>query len=248
MRTAKAPPLRRTFGRCFNLVVGDADLGAEGVELRLARLELSLLEVVTAVGMLVGELAGRDDLVLTTAGVVEEALEHGWQVLVGVPEQDSTGIVVDSRFADPVALADAAPAAVANAVKETGAAVGAFYAVHDDWVRLQASVGYPDGVIEEFAQFPITAELPAAVAARAQRPLWFNTREEIVETYPHLRSAHEETEAPLGEQGVQGAVVPLIAKAEVVAVAIIGFTPSRNTTSTMRLDTVRRRLAASFDR
>src|SRR3954465_14384871 len=86
------------------------------LELRLARLELSLLEVVTAVGMLVGELALRDDLVLTTPRGVEGALEHGGQALVGVPEHDVTGIVVESRFADPAALADAAPQAVATAV------------------------------------------------------------------------------------------------------------------------------------
>jgi hypothetical protein len=220
----------------------------DALELRLARLELSLLEVVTAVGMLVGELALRDDLVLKTPSVVERALEHGWQALVGVPDQASGGIVVDSGLADPAALAEAAPAAVAAAVHDTGAAVGAFYAVVGDQVRLLASVGYPAGVMDAFAEFPVTAALPAATAVREQRPLWFDTREEIVDTYPHLRDAHEETEAELGDRGVRGAVVPLVAAGSIVAVVIIGFTAATTGPSSTLLDGVRLRLAASLRR
>ena len=133
-------------------------------------------------------------------------------------------------------------------MNDTGAAVGAFYCVRNGQVRLLASVGYPAGVMEEFAEFPVTAELPAAIVAREQRPLWFDTRDEIVESYPHLRDAHEETEAALGRQGVQGAVVPLIADGDCVAVAIIGFTAHTTGTSTTRLDAVRMRLSASLNR
>src|SRR3954447_8150256 len=170
------------------------------LELRLARLELTLLEVVTAVGMLVGELSLRDDLVLTTPGAVEEALEHGWQALVGVPQaEDARGITVNERFADDRLLAEAAPAALDRAIADTGAAVGAFYAIADGEARLLASTGYPAGVMDAYERFPVTADLPAATVARNGRPLWFGAREQIVETYPHLRDAHEETEAALGE-------------------------------------------------
>lgn len=215
------------------------------MELRLARLELTLLEVVTAVGMLVGELSLRRDLVLTTPSAVEEALEHGWQALVGVPEQPETGVVVDERFADADLLAEAAPDALATAVEATGAAVGALYAVDAGDAQLLASVGYPDGVMDAYARFPVTADLPAAIAARTRRPLWFGTREQIVETYPHLRDAHEETEAALGEDAMQGAVVPLVVHGDVVAVAIIGFTQAGGTDAS-RLDAVRMRLSASL--
>src|SRR3954468_2461986 len=169
------------------------------LELRLARLELSLLEVVTAVGMLVGELGLRGDLVLTTPKAVEEALEHGWQTLIGLPDQDAPGLVVDARFADRRRLAAAAPDALAGAVEATGAAVGALYTVEGNGLKLAASVGYPDGVMDEYAQFGGEADLPAATAGPTHRALWFGTREQIVETYPHLRKAHERTEVALGE-------------------------------------------------
>src|SRR3954467_8708508 len=131
------------------------------LERRLARLELTLLEVVTAVGMLVGELGLRSDLVLTTPKAVEEALEHGWQALLGVPEQAATGVTVDRRFADRTRLSEEAPSALGGADEETGAAVGALYAVDDTELRLLASVGYPPGVMDAFARFPVTSDLPA---------------------------------------------------------------------------------------
>jgi hypothetical protein len=212
----------------------------------LVRLELTLLEVVTAVGMLVGELGLRNDLVLTTPKAVEEALEHGWQALLGVPEQADVGVTVDSRFADRTRLAEEAPGALAGAVEATGAAVGALYAVDDAELRLLASVGYPDGVMDAFARFPITSDLPAAAAARAHTPIWFGSREQIVETYPHLRDAHEVTEEALGEVAVEGAVVPIVAAERVIAVAIIGFTQGDDQDDAARFDAVRLRLASSL--
>src|SRR3954463_8337817 len=90
------------------------------LERRLARLELTLLEVVTAVGMLVGELGLRNDLVLTTPKEVAEAPEHGWQALLGVPEQAALGVTVDRRFADRTQLSAETPTALAGAVEATG--------------------------------------------------------------------------------------------------------------------------------
>src|SRR3954467_9806868 len=87
------------------------------VDARLTQLELTLLEVVTALGMLVGELALRDDLVLTTPSEVEEALEHGWQTLVGVPlPQNVDVIAADAHWAEPVRLAEAAFATLRRAM------------------------------------------------------------------------------------------------------------------------------------
>lgn len=217
------------------------------LEVRLARLELTLLEVVTAVGMLVGELALRDDLTLTTPDAVENALEHGWQALVGArPGHDSFGVTIDGRFAAPEELAAAGPPALERAVVDTGAAVGAFYAITGDEAALLASHGYPDDVIQSFARFPLSADLPAATAARTRRPLWFGAREQILDTYPHLRDVHEETEAELGLDDVQGAVVPLVANGDVVGVAIVGFGRGDAAPDASRLQAVRHRLSASL--
>jgi len=237
-----------TADGCLNTDVaeGGQPRGIEDVERRLARLELTLLEVVTAVGMLVGELGLRSDLVLTTPKAVEEALEHGWQALLGVPEQPAAGVTVDRRFAERTRLSEEAPTALAGAVEETGAAVGALYAVDDAELRLLSSVGYPPGVMDAFARFPISSDLPAAAAARGRTPIWFGSREQIVETYPHLRDAHEVTEEAIGEFAVEGAVVPIVAAERVIAVAVIGFTQGQGQDDASRLDAVRLRLASSL--
>jgi len=220
----------------------------EQINARVAQLELTLLEVVTALGMLVGELALRDDLVLTTPGAVEEALEHGWQSLVGVPPpQDADVIVADAHWADASRLAEAAPATLRRAMDDTGAAVGAVYAIEHDQARLVAHLGYPDGVMEDFETFGLDADLPVAMAARTRRPLWFGERAAIVESYPHLRDAHEATEVELGQSAVQGAVVPLVAGDGVAAVVILGFTTARASEEGSRLNALRRRIAAALE-
>jgi hypothetical protein len=228
------------------VTAGDDDV--KQMSERLAQLELTLLEVVTALGMLVGELALREDLDLTTPGVVEEALEHGWQSLVGVPPPRSADIVfADARWADPARLGEAAPAALRRAMDATGASVGAVYSIGEDDARLLASFGYPDGVMEAFARFPLDAELPVAAVARTRRSLWFGERREIVDSYPHLRDAHEETEVALGQTAVQGAVVPLFADDRVAAVVILGFTVDGASPDPSRLQAVRQRIAAALD-
>jgi hypothetical protein len=220
----------------------------ERITNRVAQLELTMLEVVTALGMLVGELALRDDLVLTTPGAVEEALEHGWQTLVGIPApQDADVIVADSHWADIERLAEAAPATLRRAMDDTGASVGAVYAIEHDQVRLLAHYGYPEGVMEAFETFGLEADLPAATAARTRRPLWFGERAAIVESYPHLRDAHEATELELGQTAVQGAVVPLVAGDAVAAVVILGFTTDRASDDASRLHALRLRIAAALE-
>jgi hypothetical protein len=220
----------------------------ERINSRVAQLELTMLEVVTALGMLVGELALRDDLVLTTPGAVEEALEHGWQTLVGVPApQDTDVIVADAHWADPERLAEAAPGTLRRAMDDTGASVGAVYAIEHDQVRLLAHYGYPDGVMEAFDTFGLEADLPVSTAARTRRPLWFGERAAIVESYPHLRDAHEATEVELGQSAVQGAVVPLVAGDAVAAVVILGFTTEGASRDVARLHALRLRIAAALD-
>jgi GAF domain len=219
--------------------------GADELELRLARLELTLLEVMTAVGMLVGELALRDDLALSTAGTVENALEHGWQDLVGArAARETFGVTIAARAVSD--FLGTGRSALERAVTDAGAAVGALYDVRGGEGRLVAAIGYPDDVIDGFAHFPLTADLPAATAVRTRRPIWFGRREQILDQYPHLQTAHEETEAKMGADNVQGAVVPLVAAGEVVAVAIIGFATGEASPDASRLEAVRRRLAASF--
>lgn len=193
-------------------------------EARIARLELAMLELVTALGMLVSELAGRDDLALSSAGEVERALDHGWSTLVGDAFR-----AVEPVPGDLAAIAGSngwAPDALRRAMASTGAAVGAVYEVPEVGGRamLVASEGYPDEVMEDFRVISLDAELPVSVVARTGRPLWFRERGEIIEQYPHLADAHELTEEALGAPGVQGAVVPLTLGGRVWAVILVGFT------------------------
>lgn len=215
---------------------------------RLDQLELTLLEVVTALGMLVGELALREDLSLEKPGVVEEALERGWQTLFGAAVDRSDLTDARPEWADPVRLAAVAPDALADAMEATGAAVGAVYAVDDDAraIRVLAWAGYPAEVMAAFSSFSLDAELPAADAARSRQALWFAERGEILEQYPHLRDAHEETEAALGTAGVQGAVVPLLAGDRVAAVVLLGFTVDAASPDPERLHAVRERITRAL--
>ena len=190
--------------------------------LRVAELDLTLREVVAALGMLVSELATRDDLALSQPEVVEHALERAWAAL-GAPAPTSEARRAPA-WADAARLAALGPDALGEAVAASGAAVGALYAVGASGLHLVASVGYPDGVMEEFADFPPDAALPAAEAARTRRPIWFDEREAILRAYPHLRDAHEQTEEALAQTATQGAVIPLLHELRPRAVVIIGFT------------------------
>ena len=250
------PP--RAQSRWFNVRVQPDGTGHEVATLatRLAQLELTLLEVVTALGMLVGELALRDDLVLTTPEAVEQALERGWQTLVGVPVEHAPPVaggpagarglrLVEDR--EPARLAELAPRALSGAMAETGAAVGAIYAVAADSLELLASAGYPQGVMEQFASVPLSADLPVAAVARSRMPLWFAERGEIVDRYPHLLEAHEQTEAAIGQQGVQGAVVPYFVGERVAAVVLVGFGIDAASPDAGRLNAVRQRIERAID-
>src|SRR4051812_28846564 len=141
---------------------------------RLEALELTLLEVVTALGMLVGELALREDLALEKPEVVEEALERGWQTLFGSTLEAELAAVPE--WANEERLRQIGPGALAAAMDETGAAVGAVYAVGGGSARLVTSAGYPPGVMEQFATIPLDADFPVCAAARTATPLWFSQR------------------------------------------------------------------------
>lgn len=204
--------------------------GGDTVDGRLARLERTLLEVVTALGVLVGELGTRSDLGLQATPLVEDALERGWQTLFGAALEAS-----DLR------TPDAAPgAALARAMRRTGAAVGALYAARGPAgpLELVAHAGYPPGVMERFRVVELTDDLPVAAVARTRRPLWFAEREEIVERYPHLRDAHEETELRLARPGVQGAVLPLLDGDRLLSVVIVGFTADAASADARHADAV----------
>ena len=221
------------------------NIGADPVVERLARLELTLLELVTTLGLLVSEVAQRMDVELERPELVEGALERAWQTLFdpGRPQPGSAAArEVVGDWASPARLVDAAPAALQEAMNDTGAAVGAIYAIADDSAQLVAFDGYPHEVMQEFRSVPLDADLPVAAAARARRPLWFAARTQIIERYPGLRQAHEQTEQMLGATDVQGAVVPLLTGDRVRAVVLLGFTSAEQ----RNLGEVRRRIVRAI--
>ena len=228
------------------MVEGATNDEVETIAARVEQLELSLLEVVTALGLLVADLAGRRDLALERGGVVETALANGWQTLIAqaedaAPPAGAPPPRVGPEWADAEQLARLAPSALSEAVASTGAAVGAVYGVEPDGsARLLASLGYPPDVMTHFALLPPDADLPVSEVIRSGRPLWFAQRQEIVDAYPHLREAQERTERALGAQDVQGAVVPLAASDRVAAVVIVGF--AGDVRAAHELDVVRARV------
>ena len=212
---------------------------------RLARLELTLLELVTTLGLLVGDVAERPDVALGRPELVEGALDRAWRALFDPdrpqPSERSRDVVAD--WAEPARLRRIASDALHEAMADTGAAVGAIYGVADDEVELVASEGYPPEVMEDYRHVPLDADLPVCAAARSRRPLWFAASTQIVDRYPHLRAAHERTEQTLGLTDVQGAVVPLLAGDRVGAVVILGFADSA---TPRKLDEVRGRIVRAI--
>ena len=215
--------------------------GPDDVSRRLERMEATLLEVVTALGMLVGELALQDTLVLTKAVEVEDALEKGWAALFGsavdrsdlrepapaalTPGSGSGALTVEVEPAlGSAQLLDVAGPAFVRALYDAGASVGALYEVVDGReLVLVESAGYPTEVIGQFERFSLDADLPVAEVARSGRPVWFDERRAILETYPELKDAHEQTEAAIGAEGVQGAVIPLQVGGDMQLVLLFGF-------------------------
>jgi len=202
---------------------------SEDLEARLARVERTLLEVVTALGMLVGELAQREDLALEQPEFVERALEAGWETLFPAEGPRRTvAFELPREAAERNRLRELAPGALGRAMVETGAIVGAMYEVPRgaSELALVASEGYPAAVMAEYLTIPLDADLPAAVVARTGHPLWFGDRSEILARYPHLAQAHATTETAVGIENAMGAVVPLTSEGNVVATLLVGFPPS----------------------
>ena len=156
---------------------------------RIERLELAMLELVTALGMLVSELSGRDDLGLSTVDEVERALDHGWTTLVHDARMTSELEAgrdaaaappylyeVGEELAAVAATGGWAEDALRQAMAASEAAVGAVYRIVDGRAVLVASDGYPDEVMAHFRVLPLDADLPVAQVARTGRPLWFHER------------------------------------------------------------------------
>jgi len=179
------------------------------VSVRLAQLELTLFEVVTALGVLVGHVAATQDEAELTAApdLVREALERAWETLfesgliaagLGSAPLDRRDVVPD--WAARSRLFALGPDALREAMNETGAAVGALYAISfDDGAgTLVSSEGSPAETIDRFSL--IDPDLPVAAAARTGQPQWLSLGPDL-----------------------QGAVVPLIAGNRVAAVVSLGF-------------------------
>ncbi|HEV2149374.1 MAG TPA: GAF domain-containing protein [Longimicrobiaceae bacterium] len=117
------------------------------------------------------------------------------------------------------------PAQVARAVVEHGtAALGAVAGVvvlaSGDGGSLEVadSVGYPPELLEPWARFPATADVPIAEAFRTGEPVVLGSREEWLARYPHL---------PPSEGHGSSASVPLLVEGEVLGA--LGLTFARPT-------------------
>lgn len=56
-------------------------------------------------------------------------------------------------------------------------------------LRIAAYAGYPDTVMQQWANMPLSQDVPATRAVRDRAPQWIRSDQEYIEAYPHLASA-----------------------------------------------------------
>jgi signal transduction histidine kinase/PAS domain-containing protein len=92
------------------------------------------------------------------------------------------------RFADPRSPSDVIETCI-QAVRETmdGYTIGVFMR-NGDVVELAGEIGYPPEHRALFQRIDLAAPLPICDAIREQRPVWIESREQLDQAYPALRS------------------------------------------------------------
>ncbi|MFN8531299.1 MAG: PAS domain S-box protein [Anaerolineae bacterium] len=84
-------------------------------------------------------------------------------------------------------------------------------------LRVVAYAGYPDTLIQQWANMPLSQDVPATRAVRERAPQWIRSDQEYADLYPHLATAR------LGS--FHGwAVLPLIVEESVLGVIGLSFT------------------------
>src|SRR5687768_11198062 len=90
-----------------------------------------------------------------------------------------------SEARTPAAVAEVVIGQVAGTL---GTASGAIFLLSDDETALELAAAYhvPDELLARYQSIPLSALLPATVAVRTGRALWFSRQEDLVAQFPGL--------------------------------------------------------------
>ncbi|MDP8922693.1 MAG: ATP-binding protein [Chloroflexota bacterium] len=96
--------------------------------------------------------------------------------------------VVTAAFSEAITPGEVAAVVVEQGVAALGAQAGFIAALTTDGAEFEMvrTVGYPDGVGEQWERFPVTTPVPISDAVRTGEPIWIESSEVLQARYPHV--------------------------------------------------------------
>lgn len=131
---------------------------------------------------------------------------------------------VTAALSEALTPADVATVIVEQALAVLGACRGlvALLKPSGEELNLIRAVGYPTSTLSGWQCFPVTAEVPLAQVVRTQTPVFFQSLDEMIASYPRLASLRDTM--PAGAI----AAIPLVAEHQVLGSLAIGFTEAHS--------------------
>jgi hypothetical protein len=113
---------------------------------------------------------------------------------------------------------EAAEAVLSGGLRALGARCGAvlLYDSEREMLLIERAIGYPPGVLDEFQEIPLDADVPVAVAARTRAPVLLHDPAEIASRFPRMVDVFSQV-------GRAGAILPLISGRHVVGGIVLVF-------------------------
>jgi PAS domain S-box-containing protein len=124
---------------------------------------------------------------------------------------------VSERLAEAVTAQQVLDAVLTEGLRAAEARAGAIGMLSKDGesIELLAQRGYRDHVLEEYARFPVSADLPMSHVARTGKPLFISSMRERNRLFPSLEGK--------GEDGHALAVLPLTLEGRLIGVIGLSF-------------------------
>ncbi len=151
--------------------------------------------------------------------MTEPSLEHTPRIeaLADAADQANRLQRVTERLSSALTPQQVLEAILTDGLRAAEARAGAIGFITDDGqaIELLAQSGYSPSVLEDFARFPVSADLPMSYVARTGEPLFLESRSARDRLFPDLEGR--------GRQGHALAVLPLALEGRLLGVIALSF-------------------------
>ncbi|AFY46164.1 PAS domain S-box [Nostoc sp. PCC 7524] len=125
---------------------------------------------------------------------------------------------ITSALSEALTPQQVADVIVNQGIAALGASGGSVVLIEgDSELKILEAVGYPQSVRENWASFPITANVPIAVAARTKEPIFLANTEILADQYPEIANI------PALTGNCAFACIPLIVEQQTIGVLALSF-------------------------